>query len=66
MLKQHLRHFFTATALLLAMTGTVSAVEYKTIDPSASKLSFTYSQMNVNMDGHFNSVLILPCRNRLV
>ena len=56
MLKQHLRHFSTATALLLAMTGTVSAVEYKTIDPSASKLSFTYSQMNVNMDGHFKQV----------
>ncbi|MFV9474197.1 YceI family protein [Advenella sp. RU8] len=56
MLKQHLRYFFAATAFLLAMTGTASAVEYKTIEPSASKLSFTYSQMNVNMDGHFKQL----------
>ena len=37
----------------LATAFTAQAVEYKTIQPEKSKVTFQYKQMGVAMDGHF-------------
>jgi polyisoprenoid-binding protein YceI len=44
-----------AAALGLATLAPAQAAEYKTIDPAASRIGFTYTQMGVAVDGHFGS-----------
>lgn len=55
-MKKIIRNTFAAVTLVAGMMGSAHAAEYKTIDPSASSLSFVYSQMNVNMDGKFTEL----------
>jgi len=42
-----------AAAVLLASISTAHATEYTTVDTTASRITFSYSQMGVDMDGHF-------------
>jgi len=51
-----LRSVALAAALSLGALGSASAVEYTSLNPDASRISFGYSQMNVNMDGSFGEM----------
>lgn len=49
-----MRHALPLGALLLAfLAHSAYTVEYTGIDPAASKLAFTYTEMGVNLDGSF-------------
>lgn len=51
----HALRGMTAAALLaLGTAGPTFAAEYTSIDPSASRVLFQYTQMGVGMDGAFN------------
>lgn len=51
-----LRPLAFAAALSFGMFGNASAVEYTSLDAQASRISFGYSQMSVNMDGSFSQM----------
>lgn len=45
-----------AAALGLSLLGTAYAAEYTSLNTADSRISFGYSQMNVNMDGSFREL----------
>ena len=51
-----LRPLVLTAALSFGVLSTAAAVQYTSIDAEASKISFGYSQMNVNMDGRFTKI----------
>lgn len=51
-----LRPLALASALSLAVLGNANAVEYTSLNHEASRVSFGYSQMNVNMEGNFGEM----------
>ncbi len=50
---KHLSTFVMGAALALGLATNAVAVEYKTIQPEKSKVTFQYKQMGVAMDGRF-------------
>lgn len=56
MITSLLRPLVLAATLGIATLGSANAVEYSSIDTQASRISFGYSQMNVNMDGGFSQL----------
>lgn len=48
-----LRSATLASALALSLPLAARAAEYKQVDPAASRIAFSYTQMGVNMDGRF-------------
>lgn len=50
---KQLSTFLLSTVLTMGVAMTASAVEYKTIQPEKSKVTFQYKQMGVAMDGRF-------------
>src|SRR3546814_10902352 len=51
-----LRPLALTTALSLGVFGNAGAIEYTSLNPQASRISFVYSQMNGSMDGHFGEM----------
>jgi len=51
-----LRPLALAATLSLGMLGSATAAQYTNLDTENSRISFGYSQMNVNMDGSFGQV----------
>lgn len=51
-----LRPLALAAALGLGVLGSAGAAEYTSLDTAASRVSFGYSQMGVNMDGNFGDI----------
>lgn len=51
-----LRPLALATVLSLGALGNANAAQYTNLDAEASKISFGYSQMGVNMTGSFGSI----------
>ncbi|HLW05447.1 MAG TPA: YceI family protein [Azoarcus sp.] len=48
--------FVLAAALGVGMLSNAAAAEYTSLDAQASRITFGYSQMNVNLDGYFEQM----------
>jgi polyisoprenoid-binding protein YceI len=56
MKRLNFRPLVLAAALGLGMLGSAGAAEYTTLDSKASNVTFSYSQMSVDMDGKFGEL----------